>query len=274
MILGKTDDPTTPQPAAADMIVGRRETMAYDQVLIPKLSVLADGGGSGSGTQMMRGALWNAADELVAVTEEVEIANGDGFGWHDLNFAEFPTWTNGEQWAMGVHFGGVAEVARYVIPEDNSGFNMTDTYSDGTPDLSAESAGEGPLITATFIRPVDLRTMDDLYYARLGHYSAQELLGTGATETVERTVCGWHGTWLDPEPQGASFAVVDREGDLADLVGERIRVSAYGRSVVAYVHRATELDSGDVHLSLSRRAFAALAVLSTEELRVKVEVLS
>lgn len=279
MIIGGYKSGATHEPAAANEARARLATMpaANQDAEVAKLSVLLDGLGTGSGVQRLRGGIWTPGGDLLALTEEVEIANGDPEGWYDLWFPETYHWAPGAELAMGVHFGEASDVARWVQPEAGTGYTWSDTYTDGTSDAAgAVGSGHPLLLTATYSTPSALPPMDDLYHANLGFPSAQGKLGeTQPTGEHHRMKAGWHGTFLDAEPQGASLAIVDSGSPLLDhLVGERVRISHHNRSVVAYVHRATELDSGDVDLSLSRRAFAALTLLSVEELDVRVEVLT
>jgi hypothetical protein len=158
-----------------------------------------------------------------------------------------------------------------------SGAYATDAYSDGAAaTFGALTAGPRPALFATYITPalMPVPLEEDAYFARRGFPSAQQQIGSTGPErgTRQRAVCGWHGTWVDEEPQGASFAIVQRDGDLADLVGERVKVSLGDRHIYAYVHRDADLDSGD-EISLSRRLFIGLAPLATESLDVRVETL-
>lgn len=109
------------------------------------------------------------------------------------------------------------------------------------------------------------------YYASLPFATAQAKLAETAPNpmTWQLVTCEWHGTRVDPNR--GSFAVVRADGPLAGLVGERLRVSFGGREVFVYVVATRAIDDD---LSLARRAFAALAVLSTETLNVGVEVMS
>ena len=158
-----------------------------------------------------------------------------------------------------------------------TGWTKADSYADGPADpLSSISTltKTPPMYIATG-RNIDLPREDDGWYSRLGFPSAQAKLGeTGPTGERFRANVSWHGTRLDPEPQGGSSALVQLDGDLAGLLGERIRLT-YGRqSVVAYVVRSTDIGIEGVDISLSRRAFAALGRLSLESLPVTVEILS
>lgn len=253
--------------------VGLTRTLSHDGY-ISKVSALLDGLGSSSGQQKVRAVVWSSTGTVVGESEEIEIPGGAPEGWYDFPFADLVPWTKEEKRSLGLHFGGPERVARWFWQDIDEGFEVIDAYP-GAAALASPPAAAEPLLIATVTLNPDLPITDDLYYARLGFYSAQERIGqTGPTGDRRLAKIGWHGTFLDPEPQGACFAIVDRNSDLADLVGERIKVVHRHRSVVAYVHRSTELDSDDITLSLSRRAFHALSVLSAEKLNGRVEVLS
>lgn len=90
------------------------------------------------------------------------------------------------------------------------------------------------------------------------------IVGTGRVATV-----GWHGT--DWDPMIPAFAIVNPDGPLASFVGERLRVSAGKRAVYVYCHDESQIVE---HLSLTRRAFMALASPAQEDLVAFVEVMA
>ena len=81
--------------------------------------------------------------------------------------------------------------------------------------------------------------------------------------------CGWYGTELNDER--GCFALVDDTGPLADLIGDRLRLRYDQRAVFVYCFGSTELPHD---VAITRRAFAALALLSLDEIRLIVEVVS
>lgn len=112
--------------------------------------------------------------------------------------------------------------------------------------------------------------------ARKAFPDAQVALNGGTIERLpgpNRTspwTCGWYGARISGER--GSFALVQKNGALDPLlIGDRIRVNYKTRSVVVYVVSSETLEH-DIHLS--RRAFAALALLATESLDVSLEVLA
>lgn len=97
---------------------------------------------------------------------------------------------------------------------------------------------------------------------------SQVLLGGEPSEQVPASVlAGWHDTSVSPH--AGAFALVGLESELEDWIGEVLRVQIAGRTAYVYV-----LGSADVPtpLSLSRRAFAALAPLYVESRQAQVWV--
>lgn len=109
--------------------------------------------------------------------------------------------------------------------------------------------------------------------AALGWTDAQTALTGPIDGTVTyRTTATWHGTQVD-DHKGA-FAVVSASGALAGLVGKTLQVSTRGyrpRSCFVYVYAA--VSQLDQDISLARRAFSTLGLLSLDDLDVDVKVL-
>jgi hypothetical protein len=112
--------------------------------------------------------------------------------------------------------------------------------------------------------------LSDEDIARLPWTEAQRLFGgvyaPTESESLRRLSVGWHGTATDGEAD--AFAVVPL-GDPNDLLGDRIKVSHLGRAVVVYVHEEADIIED---VSLTRRAYARLAPLATEDLITDVEI--
>ena len=105
--------------------------------------------------------------------------------------------------------------------------------------------------------------------ARRSFLDAQAALDAPTRTTLADLVTvGWHDTSVHPER--GSFAVVARDGPLTDLIGELLRVSARGRSVIVYC-----MASADVpfDLSLARRAMVPLTTLARSSMDCTIEVL-
>jgi hypothetical protein len=279
MIFGHTssDDLSEALPATANDILSSEFTPLAN-CLVSKLSVPADGLSTG-GDQELRGVIYSAAGDLLGQSEPYTVMNLDEPKWIDLVFAAPVPVTGEEACHLGVHAGETSGAARLF--HTNTGTNLStvaDTYSDGAdPSGFTPSNTTGELgIYATFAYAWEPPAETDLYLANLGFQSAQSALsGVGDPRTKQRAYATWHGTFLDPEPQGASLAIVQSGGPLSGLVGERIKVtSASQRSVVVYVHRETDLDLDDeTQISLSRRAWQALAPAGDDTLLVTTEAI-
>lgn len=86
---------------------------------------------------------------------------------------------------------------------------------------------------------------------------------------------GWYGTRTDPRRFG-SFAVVHKDGPLANMVGRVLRVQARGSSRPAvYVYAVAQTDDPELEvLTLTRRMFVEAGALLWEDgFRARVEVL-
>lgn len=88
--------------------------------------------------------------------------------------------------------------------------------------------------------------------------------GSTVGDSGVRTI-GWHGTSV--EPHVGAFAVVSEPFE--ELVGEIVHVRVARRSAFVYVVGVRRVP---VDLSLSRRAFAALGLLSEQALRGRAAV--
>lgn len=99
---------------------------------------------------------------------------------------------------------------------------------------------------------------------------AQALLaGEPSTDVLPAELhVGWHDTGVHPET--GAFAVVGLDAGLDDWVGEVLRVTANGRACFVYVMSVADVPTP---LSLARRAFASLSVLSAESILGLVEVI-
>ena len=105
--------------------------------------------------------------------------------------------------------------------------------------------------------------------ARRSWLAAQAALDAPTVRVLPGTIAtGWHDTSAHPER--GFFAVVRQDGPLLDLIGELLRVSVRGRSVIVYC-----MASADVpfDLSLARRAMFPLAALPRDYVDCSVEVL-
>lgn len=154
-----------------------------------------------------------------------------------------------------------------------------DTYADGASSIfgPVTPLTVGMSIFASYTTLAQTTSdEDDFYYARLPFERAQKMLDTGKTEqgSLRVAALGWHGNRLDQER--GSFVIVNSAGPLADLVGERLRITsgrglAQARSIIAYCHTRATLDAD---LSVPRRLFLALGELGDTHPDVEVEIVS
>lgn len=175
-------------------------------------------------------------------------------------------------------FGRVVTVGSSLATPYN--IRKPGAFFDGRSVFRIAAAGFVVLIGGDLWQPRG--AVDDFYLARLPFQEAQRLLSQTApiSGSPRRAKLGWHHTFLDPET--SAFAIVHTGGPLADLVGERLRISLRDerttRTVTVYCHREADLRvEGDPLLddiSLTRLAFAQLALLPTSQVAAHVEVLS
>lgn len=276
-ILGPAATGPTQDTIPADRLVLVEATLPHGGGLVA-ITALLDTLGTAGGTSAVRAVAYQGST-LIGAGPELELPAGQDPEW--ITLAILDDWPEGLQMLagavrLGLHVGPVGDSLRVWGWEDGGGLRATDTYADGAAaTLPATSADLKPSLYGVYYTVEPDPNLDDAYFARRGFYSAQAKLGETGPEKGSglRAACGWHGTWLDAEPQGGSFAIVQDDGALAHLLGERVKITSGDRSAIAYVHNALDLDTGD-DISLSRRAFVALAPLATEELHVTVETLT
>lgn len=248
-----------------------------------RLIAYLEGIPAAAGTQPARAVVYDATGPVVAVGEEVTLQPDQGAGWVTFPFADAGEIELPEEVRFGLHSGGSGAVVNFRHETVGaSRYNATDSYADGSPaTLPALTTTAGPrsfyLETLTsYAAP----NVEDAALARLPWTLSQRFLGATGPLAATRTAAtaGWYGSTTDPE-QGAN-CVVRTDGPLAELVGERLRVTyrlgTLRRSVAVYVHDEQDFgpDAADEDLALSRRAFMAIAPLATEALPVEVEVLA
>lgn len=257
--------------------------LRLNEVVLPEgerlvgVYVWLDGGGSSSGTQAMRGVVYDAASKaLLAEGDEVSVPDDLEGGWVALPFPygshpELPT-----EVLYGVHSGPTANVVRFQFGASTiTRYNRADTYSDGAPNplageaATADSAYSIYLLTTTVWTGPD--TADE-HIAALPFGESQRIFAIGGpvAGSARLVTCGWHGTKTDPNI--GAYGIARADGPLADYVGERVRVRDSESQRVVYVYIVDEADVIE-DLSLTRRAFMELGLASTEELSAVVEVM-
>jgi hypothetical protein len=271
-----TSSDLTAANATADRVYSSLFTVA-SPCLLAKLSAYVDGDGTANLAQTVKAVVYDENEALVGSSPETTITPGQDVAWLDFVF-DTPLELTEQDYHFGLHFGTNSTGARLYKSSTGTNFSTTtDTYSDGPATTLSVSAASGELgIFGTYFAAWTQPDEDDEYLANLAFPTAQTVFGTTAPDprTKKTVLASWHGTFLDPQPQGASVVVVQTGGDLTDYVGERVRIISGGKSVVAYVHRETDLDLDDsTQISLSRRLWQELAPLATDSLLVSVEVL-
>lgn len=264
-----------------------KRTAEFTAVLpgrVAKLSLACDGAGGGPPTTraLLRAVVYQAG-VLLGLGDEVVVMSGDPLRWVDLpltglNPSGVPVAVGEVEY--GVIVGGDASVLRVAQidpdPPYGGGRTGSDTYADGAsnPFGSFTSISATTSIFATITpdwAPLAATTGDII--AQYGFADAQQFL-TGETidsPTYESTAA-WHGTFVDDHK--GSFAVVRAGGPLESLVGLKILVTSktHTRSVYLYVFaKITDLAED---ISIARRAFAELDLLSEDTLDVHIEVLA
>lgn len=280
-LIGETRMGTTMMPLAPDT-KRSSEFPLFAAARITKISVGIDGNGGAAPTTTatLRGAVYQG-NILLGSGSEVTVVSGMPLSWVDLPLAPLnPTGvavTSGEV-EFAVLVGGTPGLVRVAQidpdPPYGGGRSNNDTYSDGPSNpygaavsTSAAMSIFGTITPDWFAR--DATSFDVV--ARMGFLEAQRLLaGLLTTETYEATT-SWHGTRVDANR--GSFAVVLAGGALAGLVGKRLLVTSKthaGRSCLVYVTAA--VSSLDADISLARRAFAQLELMSADTLDVHLRV--
>lgn len=108
---------------------------------------------------------------------------------------------------------------------------------------------------------------EEIAIGRRAFPETQRLLdGPVLQQAANLQTCGWHGTLTHPEDGAFALVSLDR----TEWRGETVRVTAGDRSVLVYVIGSRDLP---VDISLTRRAFMALAPLYRESLIVRTAVL-
>lgn len=250
---------------------------------ILKLTVACDGAGGAAPTlrALLRGVVYQG-NVLLGVGDEVAVMSGDALSWFDLPFTGgLPNGVSVAAGAveLGVLVGGDGGVLRIAQIEPQAPGSRTnlDTYADGpsNPFGVATTLTAAMSIFGTFAADWTPRPNEPVeLIARMGFPDAQRLLDVAgaAVPTELTTTAMWHGTSIDGNR--GSFAVVLSSGAFGGFVGQRLRVTSKthaSRSVVVYV--VASVSALDQEISLARRAFAALDLLTADTLDVNVEVL-
>ena len=207
-LIGRWDSSAaTAYNAAADTAYGDIYTLDADHYIV-NMGAELDGGGSGSGAQSVRGAIYDSTGTtLLGYSEDVEVADDAEQSWVHLPFTE-PLALEAGDYLLAIEFGLPTNALRYYGSSGNNGYTVADTFEDGpAATFSLATPGKSPLVLAAYVDDRDPPDEVDSYYARLGFNSAQAVVGATGPEAGTRTraICGWHGTWLDPENAGVEL---------------------------------------------------------------------
>lgn len=281
-LAGRTDVGLAAYEMAADTKRVGRFNMPI-QAALAKGSAYLDGLGSGAlGAQVCRMVIYDTADNLVAVSDEVTVALGQPARWVDFGFSALRgklVLPPGDFFA-GLHVGGYTNTIRVYGsgPHGMGGKWNSDTYSDGSSAVfgAATAVSSDLSLFLSYFKPYAmLRPVEtDMYFARLPYAVAQSVLSLGGPSGVQRLVqVGWHDTFIDPET--GSVALVRDDSVLMDLLGERVKVTTQEvpvpRSVVAYVHNVVDPRAVEWDLSLSRHLYAQLGLLGSTTITAVAE---
>lgn len=145
----------------------------------------------------------------------------------------------------------------------------------------------GGTVGKSLTTPYTIFTLDNNYHppanatsfeiARLPFLDAQARFaeGTVVPGTDVTGKVGWHGTKTDIER--GSFVLAPPTGRLAYLLGEWLKISVHEgirpRTVYAYCHSLADLPT-DWDLSLTRRLFLSLDLLTTDSVDVDIQVIA
>lgn len=266
MILG-----TQSGAVAQDLTVDKRFMWP---VTVPEAGVIARSAvrlsdGSAAGSQQLRGVLYrgNAADApLVAVGASFVVADAAAAAWYELGLQGVEL--DAGVYCFGLQAGAVSLAA--AILRTSAVTAITDTYADGAAAvLGAVAADSRPAFYADVSPAWAPPAIPDEELAQRGWVSSQIALGGAPSGAARQARAEWHGTSIDAR-RGA-LALVRDDGVLADLVGERVRVTFGARSANVYVVASSDIDED---ISLTRRAWMALANASRDFIDVRVEVIA
>lgn len=126
-----------------------------------------------------------------------------------------------------------------------------------------------PIVIPPFVYPAG---MDEMLYAALPWPEAQvQLAMPGVEGNPIAASCGWYGQSFDPHV--GSFAIVARDGPLADMVGERLALTRRdtGTTRTVYVYCLRDSDQLTEDISLTRRAFMGLGDPPLDDVPVVVD---
>lgn len=241
-----------------------------------------DGNGPGSGEQVLRPVVMESgAAATIAVGDEVVVTDGQAGGWVHMPFDMPPTLRAGVEPRVGVIAGAASALARLSVQLASPGvssryvsaYAAAPTIAGGATDVNA--LGSVLVVGVKAWAPPAGLAEEEL--AELPVDVTQPVLDGAAASVVDGMACGWH--YSNESPPPPSSAIVRTGGPLADLVGQRVRVTTATpvgpASVVVVVVDELPFDGvEDEDLSLTRDAFRLIGGLYVDTLAVRVEVIA
>lgn len=267
--------------AFADGVVRMNRAVLPSGQHVVRVAALLNASAAANGQQRFRAVLASDAGAVLAVGPEVLVAAGSPAGWVSLPFDPAGLAVAEGACRFGVHGGPTGDLATYARQSAGA-----DRYSYSVAYGALGASLGAPASTTTGPHLFILETLDgwvapdvpDEQLARLPWDAAQRALAVSGPVRASRrsAVASWHG--VDTDPERGAFCIARSDGALADLVGERVRVAfrvgTRERAVAVFCHDEQDFPDGLVEdISLSRRAFLALAPWAMETIPVTVEVL-
>lgn len=281
MLLGQTAA-GAPANLPADEMYAMPVAIPDGQLHLASIAALVDGMGPGaaSGPATIYPAVYDAGGSLIAVGDGVVIPSGDGAAWRTLRLTT-PGVEVAEAMSIAIRATGPDSAARlYGFAHDVDAVTLAAAAAAPARLAGATPSTRQGSLFADVFEAWTAPAVEDAALARLPWGVTQRVLrASGPIASSRRAAtCGWHGPTTDVE-DGAN-AIVRSDGPLADLVGERLQVTyrlgTLRRTVAVYCsdEQAFPGVAASEDLSLSRRAFMALAPLASDDIAVEVQVLA
>lgn len=270
-----------------DLYVRRIEVPDGGAALV-RLAAHLDGLGGVQGQQAVFGVLYDSSGRRRAASGPVAVVSGQVAGIVDFVLPDGVMLEGGVYWA-GVSSGPAGGVVRFASqPLDRSTVDALHRagveFAGAPPATVAGALAPDPAapVPAVYVHAVDrfvVPAVPDEELLTLPWEVAQGALSaTGPVPgTGRRAVIGWHGPMTDATE---CAAIVRSDGPLADLVGQRVRltrrIGPRRREVAVYVADEQPWPGGfePEDLSVSRRAWLELGDWALDSLEVTVEELA
>ena len=248
-----------------------------------KLCAYLDTHGNADAAQAARAVIYSTGNTLLGQTLVTTLPPNINPGWAEFRFITDDT-PDGilvppGLLDIGLHGGSSGGLIQIYGNEMSlhGGRYATDEFDDGPSDPFGTDTATASDLSMYVTYAVDwgeLPRETDFWYGRLPFTESQVKLGeTGPLPfTAVTAQADWHGTAFDGE--WGAFVLVKKYGDLANRVGERLKITrkfkGKKRTVYAYCHGEAVMEHD---LSLTRQLFARLGPLAVTPLPVSVETL-